>query len=73
MDTDDYNDWLRDYHNYDIRYAAEYADVVEALYQSELRLEITGDNDGPSWHWIFELANGEWLYLTGGCDYTGWD
>jgi hypothetical protein len=32
-----------------------------------------GQNDGRSWHWLFVLKNGVYVYLTGGCDYTGWD
>lgn len=36
-------------------------------------LTIEGENDGASWHWIVRLTNGKWAYVTGGCDYTGWD
>lgn len=35
--------------------------------------ELTGDNDGPDWHWIVLLADGRHAYINGGCDYTGWD
>jgi hypothetical protein len=34
---------------------------------------IEGENDGASWHWIIAMKNGQALYVTGGCDYTGWD
>ncbi len=34
---------------------------------------IEGENDGPDWHWILLLNDGRYIYLRGGCDYTGWD
>jgi len=34
---------------------------------------IEGENDGPAWHWILLLNDNRFIYLTGGCDYTGWD
>lgn len=40
---------------------------------------IEGENDGANWHWVLQLkpesaVDGKWFaYLTGGCDYTGWD
>lgn len=30
-------------------------------------------NEGPDWHWILLLKDGRFVYLQGGCDYTGWD
>ncbi len=32
-----------------------------------------GENDGDNWHWVLELTDGRFVYLWGGCDYTGWD
>lgn len=32
-----------------------------------------GENDGPEWLAVFELHNGNFLFLQAGCDYTGWD
>jgi hypothetical protein len=32
-----------------------------------------GENDGKDWRWLLELKNGLFVYLTGWCDYTGWD
>lgn len=32
-----------------------------------------GENDGHDWHWILRLNDDRFIYLTGGCDYTGWD
>lgn len=33
---------------------------------------LFGENDGPSWHYILEMKDGTYTYLTGWCDYTGW-
>ena len=57
--------------NYDLSAACEYnnidsSDLVDVL------LEITGENDGASWHWIVKTASG-YAYISGGCDFTGWD
>lgn len=57
--------------NYDLRAACEYnnidsSDLVDVL------LEITGENDEASWHWIVKTTSG-FAYISGGCDYTGWD
>jgi len=38
----------------------------------DTRLVLTGENEGPNWHWIVELFKG-WAYVHGGCDYTGWN
>lgn len=32
-----------------------------------------GENDGDDWRWILLLRDGQFVYLSGGCDYTGWD
>ena len=40
---------------------------------SEIVLELTGYNDGYPWHWICKRDDGGYAYITGGCDYTGWD
>ena len=57
--------------NYDLSAACEYnsldsSDLVEEI------LEITGENDEASWHWIVKTTSG-FAYISGGCDYTGWD
>lgn len=46
-------------------YAAE--DIAEVLAVWE------GANDGDYWRWILRLNDGRFVYLRGGCDYTGWD
>jgi hypothetical protein len=32
-----------------------------------------GDNDGDDWRWILALKDGRFVFLQGGCNYTGWD
>jgi hypothetical protein len=32
-----------------------------------------GQNEGEDWRWIILLNDGQYVYLRGGCDYTGWD
>lgn len=32
-----------------------------------------GQNDGDFWRWILRLNDGRFVFLDGGCDYTGWD
>ncbi len=32
-----------------------------------------GENEGPDWIGVFELADRRFLFARGGCDYTGWD
>lgn len=32
-----------------------------------------GENDGDDWRWVLRLNDGRFVFLQGGCDYTGWD
>lgn len=34
---------------------------------------IEGQPDGAEWHWVIRLKDNRFVYLRGGCDYTGWD
>ena len=34
---------------------------------------IEGSREGANWHWVVSLDSGQCAYITGGCDYTGWD
>jgi hypothetical protein len=38
---------------------------------------VEGESDGADWHWILKLKapvnKMRYVYLVGGCDYTGWD
>lgn len=42
-------------------------DIAEVLAVYE------GENDERDWRWIVRLTSGNWAYIRGGCDYTGWD
>jgi hypothetical protein len=43
------------------------ADVKTIVATSE------GTPDGDDWVGVFELKDGRFLFLSAGCDYTGWD
>ena len=32
-----------------------------------------GANDGDDWRWVLRLKDGRYVFLQGGCDYTGWE
>ena len=32
-----------------------------------------GENDGDDWRWIVQLTDGQFAFIQGWCDYTGWD
>ena len=32
-----------------------------------------GENDGDDWRWVLQLKDERYVFLQGGCDYTGWD
>lgn len=34
---------------------------------------LMGENDGPSYHWLIAMKDHTYAYVTGSCDYTGWD
>lgn len=57
--------------NYDLQSACnenaiDMSDLVDVL------LEVAGENNEASWHWIVKTAAG-FAYISGWCDYTGWD
>lgn len=39
----------------------------------EILATVDGCNDYADWHWLAMLESGRFAYITGGCDYTGWD
>jgi hypothetical protein len=63
--------------DYDLEAALEYnPDPDDPLKASDILGEhavIYGENDGYAWHWLVELKDGRFAYITGDCDYTGWD
>ena len=40
---------------------------------AEIIATDNGENDGQDWVGVFKLKDGRYLFLTAGCDYTGWD
>lgn len=34
--------------------------------------QVPGEADGFSWHWVIEMKDGKFFYVTGCCDYSGW-
>lgn len=60
--------------DYDLRAALECNSLAHKLEEIDrVLLEITGEADEAQWHWILALKDGRFAYVTGGCDYTGWD
>lgn len=57
----------------DLVSAMSFNGVVPSSPIMEVLATIDGCNDGPAWHWIVLLESGTFAYVTGGCDYTGWD
>lgn len=58
------------------------ADLAQALEYNSVGLPspvvailatIEGENDEADWHWLVRLEDGQHAYISGGCDYTGWD
>ena len=67
------SEMLPDHLRNDLGYAISYNNVQLPAEPKEILFELTGENDGAEWHWIAQLSNGEFAYLCGSCDYTGWD
>jgi hypothetical protein len=40
---------------------------------SKVIASSSGCNDGPNWIALFQLHDERYLFLSAGCDYTGWD
>ena len=46
---------------------------VDPACVSEVLAMAEGENDGDNWVGVFRTKGGAFLYVTAGCDYTGWD
>lgn len=58
----------------DLGYAMEYHPCGFSVNEIENVLAtIPGHNDEDSWHWVVVLSDKRFFYMTGWCDYTGWD
>jgi hypothetical protein len=52
-------------------YYNEEADLIDKIHH--VYAVWQGENDGDSWRWIFVLSGGQYVFMAGWCDYTGWD
>lgn len=61
--------------DYDLAACLEYnpqgAFVVEDI--QKVLAVYEGKNDEEDWRWVLRLKDGRYVFLQGGCDYTGWD
>jgi hypothetical protein len=64
-DDTDYDLWGCLQHNPQADF--RYTDITEVL------ALVEGEHDERDWFWVLKLQNGQFAYLQGGCDYTGWD
>ena len=46
------------------QYLSEIAYVLGCVY---------GENEESEWHWLIAMKDRTYAYVSGGCDYTGWD
>jgi len=58
--------------SYDWEAAFGYADF-EISDVAEIRNAIEGENDADDWIIWGKLNNGDFFFLSAGCDYAGWD
>lgn len=61
--------------DYDLSANEEYNDLAPFRLQdvAYVLAALMGENDGPDYHWIVAMKDRTYAYVTGGCDYTGWD
>ena len=68
--------------DYDLDACLQYNPQPFTIHDIEKVLAVwEGENDGDDWRWVIQLKShlqvegqtGKYVYLQGGCDYTGWD
>ena len=67
--------------DYDLRDCLEYNPQKFTIFDIEKVLAVwTGEHDGDDWRWVIKVNKdcaktngGRFVFLQGGCDYTGWD
>ncbi len=67
--------------DYDLETCLEFNSQEFTVFDIEAVLAVhEGENDGDDWRWILKLKknapaakNGKFVFMQGGCDYTGWD
>ena len=60
----------------DIGYALERnpQDLVTKEDIDVIVAEVCGENDGANWYWVVKRkSDKKYIYVSGGCDYSGWD
>lgn len=60
----------------DLSSCCEYNDVGNGFRLEDVAYVLAalmGENDGPDFHWIIAMKDHTYAYVSGGCDYTGWD
>lgn len=62
--------------DYDLSACCEHNDVGGGFRLEDVAYVLAalmGEREGPSYHWIVAMKDHTYAYITGGCDYTGWD
>ncbi len=63
--------------DYDLFACLEYNPQNDAEYWvgdiKEVLAVFQGERDERNWRWVLELHDTRFVFLEGGCDYTGWD
>jgi hypothetical protein len=63
--------------DYSLTACLEYNPQPFAIEEVEKVLAVwEGENDGDDWRWVLKMkkgSKGKFVFLQGGCDYTGWD
>lgn len=72
---DDY-DWKHIFENYTCATSVRGDRKTNHDYNREDVAEVIavedGENDGASWVGVFKMNDGKYMFVTAGCDYTGW-
>lgn len=64
---------LKDLDTYDWEEAFSYSRHGDRSDVEEIIGIDEGENDGNDWIGLFRMKNGTFVFLSAGCDYTGWD
>lgn len=54
-------------------YECRSGDIPFDLKDSVVLAYIQGEHDNSDYHWFVQTPRGTYVYVWGGCDYTGWD
>lgn len=58
--------------DYDFKECFKYLEGYTLDDAKQILACVPGEADGPSWHYIVKLKDGNFAYVEGSCDYTGW-